>query len=462
MIPAILLVGAIIAGLQWRKRTPSQMGIPNPAVGTASQATPAIPTQSPSAPDARAASPDAQAAALKQEAISAAEAVAEAYPNDPLTYALLGSAFYNTGRADEAAKHLKQCLELSPNMVEAYDILARVAYEKGDPEETVRLCIEALKRGPATPDVANRMGRAQMDLGKTEEAVRTLQQAVRLPNATSEGWYLLGQAQMQSGDFEKAKEGFQRAIGLVPDHTQAYFGLFTACQRLGQTEEAGKFREQFQKLEAIDRKDLTDRSAQQDTLTGLPMVRETVARTLFGAAQIYRVHHETLKAAELFRRSAALDADNPVYRSALEAFYVESNNPAGGVKVFEQLAAEQPRNSLNYIFLGRLQSQLEHFDAAERSFQKVQVLAPQWTEGHRALAELYLRTNRKLDQARVLAGKVVEFEPSDSHYYLLAVACAQNNDHTGAVEAVKKALGLNPDEKQYQRLFQKLQQTPLP
>jgi Flp pilus assembly protein TadD len=270
----------------------------------------------------------------------------------------------------------------------------------------------------------------------------------------------LGQAHLQAGDFELAKESFGRAIGLLPDHTQAYFGLFTACQRLGQTEEAGRYREQFLKLEATDRKDLTDRSAREDTLTGLPMVRETVARTLFGAAQIYRVHAEPGKAAKLMRKSAALDADHPVYRSALEAFYVQRNELAEGLKVFEQLAAEQPENSLNYMFLGRLQARQGSFEAAERSFQKVQGLTPLWAEGYRALAELYVRANRKADQARALAGKALELEPSDSHYFLLAVACLKNNDRTGALAAVKKALGLKPGEPRYQQLLRQLQPSP--
>ena len=404
--------------------------------------------------------PQAEAADLKREAVTVAGQVAEAYPNDALAYALLGSAYYNIGRSDEATKHLKRCLELRPDQVEAYEILARVAYQKGELEETARLCREALKRGPATPDVLNRLGRTLLDLGQTEEAVRILQQAVGLPKPTSESCYLLGQAHMQSGDFAQAKDSFRRALGLLPDHTQACFGLYTACLRLGQTEEAARYREQFLKLEAVDRKDLTDRSAREDTLTGLPMVRETVARTLFGAAQIYRVHEQTGKAAELFRKSAALDADNPIYRSALESFYVQRKDPAEGIRVFEQLAAEQPENSLNYLFLGRLHGRLEHFEAAERSFQKVQELAPQWAEGYRALAELYLRANQKTDQARVLARRVIELEPSGSHYYLLAVACLKNNDRPGALEAVKKALALSPNETKYQQLFQQLQPKP--
>ena len=411
-------------------------------------------------PDLAPLRPEVEAAALKQEAVTVAGQVAKAYPNDALVYALLGSAYFNTGKTDEATQYLNKCLEMSPGQAEVYEILSRIAYDKGEPEESARLCKEALKRGPATPEVANRLGRALLDSGKTEEAVSTLQQAVRLPKPISESSYLLGQAHMQSGDFASAKESFQGAISLLPDHTQAYFGLYTACQRLGQTEEAGRYREQFLKLEAIDRRDLTDRRAQEDTLTGLPMVRETVARTLFGAAQIYRVHKETGKAGELFLRSATLDANNPGYRSALEAFYVQGKNPTEGVKVFEQLAAKQPGNSLNYMFLGRLHSRLEHFEAAERSFSKVQELTPQWAEGYRALANLYLRTNRKPDQARVLAEQVISLEPSGPHFYMLAVARLRNNDRTGALEAVKKALTLNPEEKNYQQLLQQLQQTP--
>ena len=401
--------------------------------------------------------PQAEAAALKQEAVAVARQVAESYPNDALAYALLGSAYYNTGRSDEASQHLRRCLELNPGLAEAYDILARVAYDKGQPEETVRLCQEALKRGPPNPDVLNRLGRALMDLGRTEEAAQSLGQAVRLPRPVSESHYLLGQASLQAGNYAQARESFQRAIALLPDHTQAFFGLYTACRRLGQTEEAGRYREQFQKLEATDRRSLTDRSAQEDTLTGLPLVRKTVARTFFGAAQVYRVHEQPGKAAELFRKSAVLDPENPGYRAALEAHYVQRKALAEGVAVFEQLAAEQPGNSLNHLFLGRLHGRLQQFEAAERAYRKVQELAPQWAEGYRALAELQLRANRNLAAALALARKAVELEPSGSHYYLLAVLCLRNNDRTGALEAAKQAVAQSPGEKEYQAFLSELE-----
>ena len=138
--------------------------------------------------------PQGEAAGLKRAAVEMARQVAEAYPEDALSYALLGSAYYNTGRSEEAVKQLRKCLELSPNQADAYEILARVAYEKGQLDEAVRLSQEALKRGPANPAVLNQLGRAFMDLGRMEEAVRTLEQAVGLPQTISESSYLLGQA----------------------------------------------------------------------------------------------------------------------------------------------------------------------------------------------------------------------------------------------------------------------------
>jgi tetratricopeptide (TPR) repeat protein len=449
-----LLLAAALAWTWWRKQEPQK-----PPTTSGSSVIPAA-KQTSLDPGADAGRVVAEAATLKREAVAVAHQAAAAYPNDGLAYALMGSAYYNTGQSDEAVKHLRRCLELSPNQAEAREILARVAYEKGELEESVRHCEEALKRGPANREVLNRLGRALMDLGRTDEAVQTLQQAVRLPKPTSESFYLLGQGNLQSGDYVQAKESFGRAIALLPDHTQAFFGLYTACMRLGQAEEAERYREQFLKLEAIDRRTLTDRSAQEDTLTGLPLVRKTVARTFFGAAQIYRVHEDSEKAAELFLKSATLDADNPVYRSALEAHYTQRKALAEGVKVFEQLVRQQPESSLNYLFLGRLQARLEQFDAAEGAYRKVQELASDWSEGYRALAELYLRADRKPSEAWALARRVIELEPSAPHYYLLALACLKNNDRAGALEAMNQAVALSPGEKEYQQFLQQLKRAP--
>jgi len=404
--------------------------------------------------------PESQAANLKEEAVNAALKISKAYPSNALTHVLLGSAYYNTGRSDEATRHLARGLELRPDMLEAHEMLARIAYERGEPEETVRLCQEALKQGLATDELLIQMGKSQMDLGETEAAIQTLQKAVQRPQPRVESYYLLGQAHMQFRQYEPAKANFLKAIQRLPDHTQAYFGLFTASQRLGLADDAAKYQEQFLKLESIDRNSLTDRSGEEDTLSGMSMVRETVARTLFGAAQIHQSQGANADAGRLFQRAASLHPDNFPFRSALEAFYVRRNDVASGVRVFDQLVAEQPQNVLNHYFLGRMETRTKNFTRAEECFLKVQELMPGWASGYEALAELYLGSKRDYEAARKLAGRAVGLDPNGYRYYLLALISLRTNDRAGALEAAKRATLLSPRQQKYTQLLQQLQAAP--
>ena len=304
--------------------------------------------------------PETQAAAvaLKQEALQAAQELVEAFPTDAVTYALLGAAHHNIGNSDEAAKWLQRCLDLDPERADAYGMLAMIASQKGDFEQSVTWCKEALKRDPAMRDVQNRLAQALMDLGETDQLIRIMEQVVKMPPPLSESYYLLGQGYLQSGDYLKAKESFQIVVGMRPDHTQAYFGLFTACTKLRQPEEAEKYGKRFQELEAIDRNAATDRSVDEDTLQGLPMVREMVAKTYAGAGQIYYRHKDFPQAERFWRKSAGLDPNNTVCRAATDDVLPSAETRIAGPGVLrptrERAAGERPESLLSRPPLGPL------------------------------------------------------------------------------------------------------------
>jgi tetratricopeptide (TPR) repeat protein len=421
------------------------------------EATPAKPETAPAAlPDLPVPTPQAEAEALQRDAVGIAGKLVEEFPEDAVTYALLSAAQHNRGNSDEAVKWLRKCLELDPNRADAYGMLAKIASEEGDLEQTVALCKEALKRNPAMRDVQHRLGRALMDLGETDELIRTMEQAVKIPPRSSESHYLLGQGYLQSGDYAKAKESFQIVVGMRPDHTQAYFGLFTACTRLRQQDEAAAYGKRFQELEAIDRNAATDRNVGEATLSGLPMVCKTVAKTYAGAAQIYHVHKNFAQAEELLCKAAGLDPNNTISRAALMALCMQQGREAHALKLFEQLAKQQPDNGVNYFYLGQLLLQARQFDAAEKAYQKVTELSPERPEGYRALAEFYLRANRNMAKAQTLVEKVVQLRPSGPDFFLLAVACAKNQDLDGARVAMGRAVELDPDNADYRRFYARL------
>ncbi len=105
--------------------------------------------------------------------------------------------------------------------------------------------------------------------------------------------------------------------------------------------------------------------------------------------------------------------------------------------------------------LGTIAGQVQ---AAAQAYQKVMQLAPERPEGYRALAELYLKTKQRLPEVESLVEQVVQRQPTAANYFLLAVACAQNENLPGAREAMGRAVELAPGNADYRRFYERLQQ----
>jgi Flp pilus assembly protein TadD len=101
---------------------------------------------------------------------------------------------------------------------------------------------------------------------------------------------------------------------------------------------------------------------------------------------------------------------------------------------------------------------LNLFDDAEKAYKKVIEVAPKRSDGYRALARLYLQLNRNLSEAKTLASKAIELEPTAMHYFILAAACDKNGDRTGAIAAIGQAIEMEPGNMQYRRTQQLIQE----
>ena len=110
-------------------------------------------------------------------------------------------------------------------------------------------------------------------------------------------------------------------------------------------------------------------------------------------------------------------------------------------------------NLEHYLNFGILSTRLDRFDLAESAFEKAISLAPRRAEGYRELAELYLRANHELADARKLAEKAVEIKPDAQSYYVLAWACDMNGVHDQALDALERAMKLNPADAKYRQMY---------
>jgi tetratricopeptide (TPR) repeat protein len=355
-----------------------------------------------------------QVAALKTEELNVVRRLIQDFPKSVEPIVLMGSVQFRHGNTTEALAIWKQALQRNPNLPRVYEDMGWFEMQKGNYEQAIAHWRKVLQINPRTPEVHSGIARALMGLNRHDEAIEALQKEIRIA-PTSFSYFLLGQEYLQQKQYQEAKDSYEKAIAAQPDMTNAYYGLFNVCARLGQRDEAKKHMATFKKLKAGEMKDLKDRN---DAFNDLVDMRQDAAETFLKAAQAYQAIGKLPRAEQLLNRAIQLD----------------------------------PQDATYHLHFGALAMQMRNLPAAEQAFRKVIELAPQSSRGYSGLAHLYLQANRKLPEARQLAEKAVQREPSAFNFYVLSWARDRNGDRAGARDAIRKALQLEPNNPRFRRI----------
>jgi tetratricopeptide (TPR) repeat protein len=399
--------------------------------------------------------PTEQDRALREEQLEVAKRLLAAFPDETNAAFLMGMVYFEQGNVVEAQNHLERSLKLLPNRADAYDHLGRAALLKGQYDRAVVLFGKALENDPNMPGIHFRIAKAYVFLGKLKEAITELQKDIEISAGTSENYCLLAETYLQLKEYQKAKENYESAIKIRPDYTKAYYGLATACARLGLKDKCRQSQQKFKQLETEDRK--AGRHWRQ-VLEPLKVTRQSVAHTHTDIGRVYHAHGYKDKAEQLWQKAATLDPNNVECRFHLAALCLQKNRPLDALKLYEQLTQIDPQGGVSYFFIGNINAQLKRFDDAEKAYGKVIEVAPKRSDGYRALAQLYLQANRNLHQAKTLASRAVELEPTAPNYFILAAACDKNGDAAGTLSAIERAIKLDPNNEQYRRTQRLIQE----
>lgn len=234
-----------------------------------------------------------------------------------------------------------------------------------------------------------------------------LQLQADLPGA----WQGIGSALQNMGQLDEAIEAFRQEIHVAPDKDQAHFLLAEAL---------------FQRQEFAEAKACYQRAVQLQPLN---------RRAYYGLMKVcsrLEQPDEAAKYAAQFRR--------------LDAGVDEA------VQLYQELVQLEPNNAAHYQQLGFLQARLGNLAAAEDSLKRMVAVAPQQAASYRALAKLYLNTGQQAATARQLAATAVQLEPVADSYFVLGWAQAQTGQLPEALQAIDKAVGLEPQNATYRQL----------
>jgi protein O-GlcNAc transferase len=397
------------------------------------------------------------AAHYKAEALDVARQLMKDLPGKVDPILLMGQVHSGQGNSTEAIRYWKEGLKLDPNRADAYDGMGWIALEKGDFETAISHWRHAVQIQPNMPGLHNSLSRALMGLGKVEEAIEALQKDLAISPKSSMSHLLLGEAYYQLGKYDKASEAYEKAIAIDPACTNAYYNLARSLMKMAPTgaTRARECTKTFQKLKAEDLKVLKDRNTAYDDMVN---VRRSLAGTHENAGRIYNKYGEYRRAEMHWRRALHLEPKSTSCRAQLASLYESTGRMAEAIHMHEELVELEPGDAMRRLVLASVLSGVKRFGDAEKALKKAIGVAPDLSWGYRDLAQLYLRTHKNFSEARGLAEKAVELEPSAANYNVLGWALFVNGQVEASLAAMRHAIELDPDNAEYRRRYAQIQQ----
>ena len=392
--------------------------------------------------------------ALRKEAFALVHGLISEFQGSADAIGLLGTLHNQYGNTAEAVKWWRRCLEKDPKRADVYHGLATIALRKDDYQGAADLWRRAQAINPDLPGMHGQYAEALLAIGELDEALIVLMRGIRLSPGAAKNHLLLGRTHLQRKDYRQAVSAYTRAAQLQPHESRAYYGLFRACDKLGQKDKAEAYLAQFRKLRSGEDKALI--KSKRATDKPLDSAR-ILAQTLAGAGRVYLGYRQFAKTEQCWRRGAQIDPQNKVCRQRLVDLYRRTRRGAEALALCEQLTKIDPKNASFHLMTGVLLAELRQFDSAEASLRKGIALAPGLAGGYLPLVQVLLARNRKLPEAKALAGRLVALQPTARHYSLLSEACSRNQDIPGALAAMKRAAELAPDNEAIQKAYKSLQ-----
>jgi tetratricopeptide (TPR) repeat protein len=138
----------------------------------------------------------------------------------------------------QAEEELKRALAKDAKLPQANLLLGQLALFRGQYDECISLTRRELEIAPGNAMAYSQLGDAYVRQSKWTEAIAALQQSLWLNPYYSAPYILLGKAYSRTGNLGTAEGMLRRAIQYDPNNRTAHYLLAQLLQQMGRTEEA--------------------------------------------------------------------------------------------------------------------------------------------------------------------------------------------------------------------------------
>jgi tetratricopeptide (TPR) repeat protein len=328
--------------------------------------------------------------ALRKEASDAVRRVVKDFSHAARPLGLMGNLHVSLGNTAEAVRCWERCIELDPKGIDSYRCIAEAALRSGNFDKAVAMTRRGLKVDPAARGLNGQLGRALVRLGKPKEAIPALLRDVQISPRASMSHLALGHAYQQLREFGKAKESFLTAMRIYPAYTEACYGLAVVCARLGQKDEAAKYRRKLKQMKAQDWAKLPTVEQTARTIRSVALLRRRVTWIHTQIGIVYKDGGRAAEAEKHWLRAAELDPKATACRNELGALYRRTRRMDKALEMSRQLLAIKPDNTRYHYGHAVLLAQMNRLDAALAAVERAVRLDP----NNAAALKLYRQIRR--------------------------------------------------------------------
>jgi putative PEP-CTERM system TPR-repeat lipoprotein len=324
------------------------------------------------------------------DAVNELQKAIEADEQSAAAHNALGSAYLAKGLYDKAMLEFDRALEINPNLVDAHLKKGLYSLMKGDSGKTEEELVKALEAAPEVINTRLLLGAFYARQQNYEKAVRTMQEGLTGKPSDALLYNYIASVWIAQHKNDKALEVLRKAKEIKPDYFTPYFRIAAYHVVNGNYDKALS---EYQALLKIDAKNL---------------------KALQATAFLYELKGDHAKAREYFVKAS--ETGNPAGYIELAKFYQRSGNSAEALKTAESALKRDPANPVYLELKGRLLLEEGKLEEAAEPLRSLEQLRP--GRGIPLLLKAYLK-EKKFDQARALAEKVISDHPERDYGYLL-------------------------------------------
>ena len=311
----------------------------------------------------------AQAGDTRTAPAAAAKDKAGAYYNFAMgrLYSELAGAYGNRGDyINKAIEHYRQALKLDPGAAVVFEELTDIYIQTGRLRDAISEAEDLLRQRPDNLEARKMLGRIYTRLigdpqqGKINEAnlKSAIEQYKKITDADAkdaEAWLTLGKLYRVSRDSVEAEKAFKKALDVDPSNDDALTQLALLYSDLGDTRRA------IDSLKAA-----TDKAPNERSLAAL--------------AGAYEQMRDYKNAADVFKRALEIAPDNSRLKRGLAQNLLMSDDLDGSLKLYQELAAEEPKDPQLRLRISEIYRQKRDFTNARKSLDRARSLDPQSLE----------------------------------------------------------------------------------